>query len=390
VRGAYFLGAYGLGFHEIFTFVLALRAHELGLSARDVGLLFGAGSVVPALVAVPLGSLIDRWGPRRMFLVTAMITAVLSVALGSVHSFGLLIALQLAMGCARTTAWVASQGYVTGVGRAADRSTHAGRFGFFVGAGQMLTAILVGLVTEWAGVRAGFLLGAIYSVLFTVVAWSLPELPARVRTPGTRHTGGFGQAARLLRVPAVQAAMTLTFARLWIVTTYSAFVPLLLVGVGVRPAVIGAVIAAKGGVSTLSALAAGPLARRVGTVTLGVWSLALGAVGVAAAPFLLDSVTAFVPAALVGLAMGLSLPVILATLADGAPAGHRGLSLSMRESANQVASSLAPPVIGRVIAVSGPGRGLLVAGVSSLCLLLVAQARGRAAAREPVVHSDET
>jgi MFS family permease len=184
--------------------------------------------------------------------------------------------------------------------------------------------------------------------------------------------------------------MTLTFARLWIVTTYSAFVPLLLVGVGVRPAVIGAVIAAKGGVSTLSALAAGPLARRVGTVTLGVWSLALGAVGVAAAPFLLDSVTAFVPAALVGLAMGLSLPVILATLADGAPAGHRGLSLSMRESANQVASSLAPPVIGRVIAVSGPGRGLLVAGVSSLCLLLVAQARGRAAAREPVVHSDET
>jgi predicted MFS family arabinose efflux permease len=371
-------------------FVLALRADELGLTPRDVGLLFGAGSVVPALIAIPLGSLIDRWGPRRSFILTALLTAALSVALGMVTEFGVLMALQLVMGCARTTAWVASQGYVTGLGRAEDRSTHASRFAFFVGSGQMLTAVMVGLVTELLGLRAGFLLGAVYSVLFTIVAWTLPEQDTLGRTAASRHRGGFVQAARLLRVPAIQVAMTMTFSRLWIVTTYTAFVPLILVGAGVRPAVIGAVVAVKGAVSTLTALAAGPLARRMGTVSVGVGSLVLGALGMTAAPWLRDSVTAFIPAALVGLAMGLSLPVILATLADGAQTEDRALSLSMRESANQVASSLAPPIIGRVIAVGGTGRGLLVAGASSVALLLFANARGKIAARRSVTDPIET
>jgi predicted MFS family arabinose efflux permease len=285
---------------------------------------------------------------------------------------------------------VASQGYVTGLGRAEDRSTHASRFAFFVGSGQMLTAVMVGLVTELLGLRAGFLLGAVYSVLFTIVAWTLPEQETPGRTAASRHRGGFVQAARLLRVPAIQVAMTMTFSRLWIVTTYTAFVPLILVGAGVRPAVIGAVVAVKGAVSTLTALAAGPLARRMGTVSVGVGSLVLGALGMTAAPWLRDSVTAFIPAALVGLAMGLSLPVILATLADGAQTEDRALSLSMRESANQVASSLAPPIIGRVIAVGGTGRGLLVAGASSVALLLFANARGKTAARRSVNDPIET
>jgi predicted MFS family arabinose efflux permease len=240
------------------------------------------------------------------------------------------------------------------------------------------------------GLRAGFLLGAVYSVLFTIVAWTLPEQETPGRTAASRHRGGFVQAARLLRVPAIQVAMTMTFSRLWIVTTYTAFVPLILVGAGVRPAVIGAVVAVKGAVSTLTALAAGPLARRMGTVSVGVGSLVLGALGMTAAPWLRDSVTAFIPAALVGLAMGLSLPVILATLADGAQTEDRALSLSMRESANQVASSLAPPLIGRVIAVGGTGRGLLVAGASSVALLLFANARGKIAARRSVTDPIET
>lgn len=371
--GAYLLGAYGLGFHEIFTLVLILRCADLDLSLEQVGLVVGIGSLTPALLAVPIGTVIDRVGARRSFVVTSLATAALSLAFAVSNTVLLLLLLQLVMGCTRTTAWVASQGYVTGIGDEADRSRHAGRFGFFVGAGQALSTVAAGLTTEWGGTATGFLLGGCYSLLFALVASRLPDLEIEARSD--RPAGGFRQAGRLLGNPGVQTALLLSFTRLWVVTAYSSFVPLLLITGGLTPAVVGLVMAVKSVVATLVAPATGALARRTGDVPLGVGALAVGAIGLAIAPLLLDPITAFLPAALVGVAIGFSLPVILATLTVGAPAESRGLALAMRESANQVSSTLAAPVVGRLVAVAGPAGGFLVTTCGCLGLLAVAALR---------------
>jgi MFS family permease len=382
--GAYGLGAYGLGFHEIFTLVLVLRCADLDFSLQQVGLVIGIGSLTPALLAVPIGTWIDRFGARRSFVATSLATAALSLVFAAASSLLVLLLLQLVMGCTRTTAWVASQGYVTGISSAADRSTHAGRFGFFAGAGQALSAVMAGLVTEWGGTSAGFLLGAGYSLLFALIASRLPDL-----TSGARRAvpvGGFRQAGRLLRHPGVQTAMLMTFTRLWVVTAYSSFVPLLLVTGGLTPGLVGLVVAAKGLTATLLALATGPLSRRVGIVPLGVGSLAIGAIGLAVSPLLDGPVTAFVPAVLVGVAIGLSLPVILATLTVGTPSDSRALALSMRESINQVSSALAPPVVGRLVAIAGPLGGFIVTTCGCLGLLVLASLRHR---HTPVTSSSD-
>jgi predicted MFS family arabinose efflux permease len=355
--------------------VLALRCAETGLSLQRAGLVMGAGAVAPALLSIPLGSVIDRVGARRTFVVAAAATAALSLAFAVTESFAPLIALQLVMGCTRTTAWVASQDYITGFGTAAERSAHAGRFGFFVGAGQMTAAALAGLVSQWAGTGAGFLFGAGYSVAFLLLAASLPDLAGHRRDPV--GAGGFRQAVRLARIPAVQAALLLSGARLTVVATYSALVPLLLTAAGTPSGKVGLVIATKGGVATVSALATGPLARRLGTFPLGVLALGTGTAGLALTPWLDGTVTAFIPAALVGLAVGLSLPVILATLAHGAPPGHRALSLSMRESTNQVATTLAPPAVGGVTSLVGTRLGFAATACLCLGMLGVAALRGR-------------
>jgi MFS family permease len=258
--GAYLLGAYGLGFHEIFTLVLILRCADLDLSLEQVGLVVGIGSLTPALLAVPIGTVIDRVGARRSFVVTSLATAALSLAFAVSNTVLLLLLLQLVMGCTRTTAWVASQGYVTGIGDEADRSRHAGRFGFFVGAGQALSTVAAGLTTEWGGTATGFLLGGCYSLLFALVASRLPDLEIEARSD--RPAGGFRQAGRLLGNPGVQTALLLSFTRLWVVTAYSSFVPLLLITGGLTPAVVGLVMAVKSVVATLVAPATGALARR--------------------------------------------------------------------------------------------------------------------------------
>jgi MFS family permease len=381
--GAYGLGAYGLGFHEIFTLVLVLRCAELDFSLQQVGLVVGIGSLTPALLAVPIGTWIDRFGARRSFMVTALATAALSLLFAAASSLLVLLLLQLAMGCTRTTSWVASQGYVIGIGSAAERSTHAGRFGFFVGAGQALSAVLAGFVTELAGTGAGFILGAGYSLLFALIASRLPDLATARRA---EPVGGFRQAGRLLRHPGVQTAMLMTFTRLWLVTAYSSFVPLLLVSEGLTPGLVGLVVAAKGVTATVLALATGPLSRLIGIVPLGVGSLAIGAVGLAVSPLLDGPVTAFVPAVLVGVAVGLSLPVILATLTVGAPADSRALALSMRESVNQVSSALAPPVVGRLVVGAGAVGGFLITTCGCFALLILASLRHR---RTPLPSSSD-
>jgi MFS family permease len=383
--GAYGLGAYGLGFHEIFTLVLVLRCADLDMSLEQVGLVVGMGALTPALLAVPTGTLIDRFGARRSFVVTSLATAVLSLAFAAASSLPLLLLLQLVMGSTRTTAWVASQGYVTGIGSAADRSTHAGRFAFSAGAGQALATVLAGLTTEWGGTAAGFVLGAGYSLLFALIAARLPDVDSGTRS--AVPVGGFRVAGRLLRNPSVQTAMLLTFTRLWVVTAYSSFVPLLLIAEGLTPGFVGLVLAAKNVAATLLALATGPLARRTGVVPLGVGSLTIGALGLALSPLLDGPVSAFLPAILVGVAVGLSLPVILTTLTVGSPTDNRGLALSMRESVNQISSALAPPVVGRLVAVAGTAGGFLVTTCGCLALLTVASVRHRRTTVQPTSPS---
>ena len=371
---SYVIGAYALGYYELLMFVLTLRCAELGFSLAEIGIVVGVGGLGSAVLAIPLGGLVDRYGPRTAFIATTAATGVLSLALTLADGLAAMLVLQFVVGCTRTMAWVSSQGYVTSVSAPAERATHAGRFGFFVGAGQLLTVLAAGLVTQVAGARAGFVLGAAYSVVFVLVALPLPAVGAGTRR---RAAGGFGEALRLARAPGVQTAMLLTFSRLWIVSAFSAFMPLILVGDGVPPAVAGAVIAAKGAVTTVSSLAAGALSRRVGLVPLGVASLAAGALGLALAPWLHGTVPLFVPPVLVGLAMGLSLPVILATLTVDTAEENRALALSMRESANSTAATLGPPVVGRLMLVAGFRGGALVAAATCALLLASAAVRSR-------------
>src|SRR5258707_11065191 len=91
----YATGLLGMGYTDLYIFLIPLYALSLGMSAGEVGLLAGGRPLLPLFLSIHVGGLIDRFGTRRgpPFFVWAAIA--LSPAFPPVPSFLPLILLPI-------------------------------------------------------------------------------------------------------------------------------------------------------------------------------------------------------------------------------------------------------------------------------------------------------
>ncbi len=361
-------GVYGLTFNSMSLFLVPLYARELAMPLSFVGWLIGAGALTPAVLSVAAGSLIDRFGPRRCFVTGAATSAVLALGFLMFDQFWELIGLQLLLGIARATAWIASQTYVSDIETTSGQSSLLGRFSFLANAGGFAGPLTAGLIAGAIGVRTTFAFVAGFALAMALLGLSLTE--RRLAEAATVHVGiriAYVEAFGLLGLKAMRVAMLLSFARLWVNSAWLAFFPLLLVGGGVPTGVAGIVVASKSAVAAVSTLLAGMLARRFGAVAISACGLVAGAAGLAVTPFMTAVTVAWVPAVLVGLSGGLGLPLLLLIITRATPRRLHGVALGLRMTVNQFANTVAPVFTGAVV-VAGLARGLgasaTVAGVT--------------------------
>lgn len=362
-------GAFGLAFNSMALFLVPLHARELGLPLATAGWLVGAGALAPALLSVPTGALIDRLGPRRCFVAGTGASALLSLGFLVASGIWPIVALQLVLGFARSVAWVASQVYITRVGEVTDAVAVTGRFSFYTNMGTLGGPLVAGFVAEILGVRLAFAFLALFAIAFTGLGLSLARLPAPRGEQAPAAGTGFAQARGLLRRDGIQVALILTFARLWLSTVWIAFFPLLLVERGVTEALAGAVVAARAGVATVTSLWAAPLSRRVGHEVATGAGLAVGTLGLALSPYTATARLAWVPAALIGLAGGVSLPLLLVLMTSATPRPLHGVAVGLRMMVNQASNAVAPVFAGALIAAVGLATGVAAsAAVAALAL----------------------
>ena len=135
---AYLTGGFGLALNAMMSFLLPLRAVDLGISIGLIGVLLGVKGAVEAMVSVPIGGLIDRMGPRRAFIIGTAGSSVLIVLYTRATSIFALLLLQAALGTLRPMAWVGSQSYVSGLRDGADRARDTGRMSFVATGAQII------------------------------------------------------------------------------------------------------------------------------------------------------------------------------------------------------------------------------------------------------------
>jgi nitrate/nitrite transporter NarK len=159
--------------------LLPLIMPELGMTPAQAGLLstatFGAGAVV----ALPIGTLTDRMGPRRVMSLCLLLFAVTTVALGLAPSYAAMLGARLASGAAVTGTFIAGSAYVTRLWTGRGAFLAQGLFGGSIQLGIGVAIFGLPWVAEIAGWRAALALCAVP----VGVAWALWHRAAAMLPP---------------------------------------------------------------------------------------------------------------------------------------------------------------------------------------------------------------
>ena len=358
---AYLTGGFGLAFNVMMTFLLPLRASDLGIGIGVIGLLLGVKGAVEAVVSVQVGGVVDRIGPRRAFIIGTAGCTLLVALYALATTLLALVLLQLAVGVLRPMAWVGSQSFVAGLREGADQARDTGRLSLFATGSQVVGPLLVGFAAQIGDTGSAFYALAAYCATFTVIGLLVPKGSDAGSRQATKRRG-LVSGLRLLSIRGIRVVMLLTFARLWITTAFGAFFPLLLVTGGTSEGSAATVVASTAIVATMLSPTTGRLAERLRVDTLAALALSFGALGLVVAPLFDSFPAAYVVAFLVGIGNGISLPTLLVLVSRAVSPDKRGLALGLRAGFNQLAAALAPILVAAVSAATAATTGFVLAG----------------------------
>lgn len=349
---------YGIGFlsmplQPVISLIVPLWAVHLHATAVQTGIAVAAGSLVPWLYSIPTGGLIDRLGARRMLLGGSWGTAIGFVLYPWFSNVWVLVVLQLITGLFCSLTWQASQTYATQAEKTFSRVGLVGRFSSAATLGTFVGPLAIGSLTA-VGFAWGFFGVAGIAAALGLCTLPLPELlerTDRIRADMLRmRWADFADAFQLLRTPAMLMIMLGTFCRLSVISVRQSFYPVFLAQLHVNASQIGILVATASLASALSAVLTGQLRRRLGTPASLAAGLFLGNAGLAVTPLAHSMGALFFLAAVSGLGIGITFPLLLALLAEYTSREQRGMSVALRNAMNRGASVVVPLGFGVAIA----------------------------------------
>ena len=140
--------------------IMTYRALDLGATPVEIGLIQSSFSLLPAILAIPVGQAVDRLGGSR-WMIGAM--ALLSLG-GAIAAFagGLVIlgVAQVAMGLGHIVYLVASQALVANIGPRDGREVRFGWYATVNSLGQLLGPLIPAVIIGGAAIASAGLLVA--------------------------------------------------------------------------------------------------------------------------------------------------------------------------------------------------------------------------------------
>ncbi|MCJ1675363.1 MFS transporter [Rathayibacter sp. VKM Ac-2929] len=348
------------------------QAIQLDVPAWALGALGASFAVVPLLIALPVGGLVDRVGARFVMacgsLLTIAAAGLLLLAGGGL--VGLLCGTAL-LGAGHLGCVVGQQAVVAG-GAAGTRLDS--RFGYYTFAASLGQAIGPAFIPVFAGsaVRPDpaplFLVGGALAVLLLAVTTAIarPAPRATVETPSEGSTLG------LLRIPGLARALLTSATVVAAVDLTVVYLPALGAERGLPAGVVGALLTVRALASMASRLLLGATTSRFGRTRVMVAGIVVSAVCLVLTALPAPTALLFVAVALLGLGLGIGQPITMSWLIERTPADRHGRALSLRLAGNRLGLIALPTLLGTIAAAAGAGGVLIGTGVavgSTLVLL---------------------
>ena len=348
--------------------MVPLYAHELGADRFEVGALFSAATLAAALLSMPAGVLIDRFGTRTLLMLALIVAAGSQLAMAEATTVAPLFVWQIVGGLGAGAQQAALFSAITALvpsrrlGRAMGWLTFSMQAGFFVGPS------IVGLLLQWIDLRTDI------AVTTVVLVIAIPGSIAASSAPQSGERLAFMKPLRALITqrafgPVVIGLLAATLA--W--GTVGAFLPIFgKESLGLANSQIGLMLAIQAVANGLSRIPGGRLVDRakrrwpivfVGVMVWSVAAIVLGHLSGFWAPVvLLVLATPFV--ATVYVAIG----VVFGDLSTGST---RGVAMGAYGTVLFVGLAAGPLVFGPIVQAYGYATGFTACAAVAMVLALV-------------------
>lgn len=358
--------------------VIPLWALYLKPSPLAFGIVIGARSLLPFLLSIHGGVLMDRFGARRVMIFFGTIGLVIPVLFPLLPWIWMAVILNLVLGLTSTMNWVGVQTLVGQVSQGDPALTW--RVTFCNRLCQLTSPVLAGAMWDRFGPWGGFGVTLLWAVLFMTSASRLP------RQQGTDSAGKDGNARTfrlrdmfprlsdytnafaLLGISLVAVVVAGSVLNIAVGGIQSSFFIAYMKKIGLTGTLIGMIFAGLNLCGLIGTATVMNIARRIGDVRLLNMTVVAALAAITTTPLL----AAFLPLLMVtilrGFAQGAGQPLMIMIPAKAVPAGAQGAVVGLRISLNRLMQTVLPPVMGGVVGLVGLEKSFYWVGGSLLAL----------------------
>lgn len=375
----YGMGLFSTSLFYIGSVIVPLHVYTLNPSPLLFGVVFAVPHVLPLLLSIHGGALMDRLGARRVMLAFTAMGVVVPLLYPLAASIWALIILQMLLGLAESMGWLGAQ---TMIGQYMHgRTKYAGRLSAIIRVSQLVAPPLAGAAWDIAGPWGAFVTMSLWASGAVICAlW----LPAPRPGPLQWIEGGSSMprlsdlmpkladyitAFQLLRSPAVVLIVLLGALMHVGNTVQGSFYVAWLTEMGITGTAIGLLAPAAAIGAALFSLLTARLTRYVGGLWIVLWSLWAGLILICITPLLGTYFLLQLAMFLRSGANGLAQPLIITLVLRGAGRTNQGKAIGLRGTANRIASIVAPLGMGLLAEAVGLEMAFYVVGVV-MCLVM--------------------
>ena len=348
---------------------------SLNASPAVIGFAMGARYILPTLLSIHAGLLMDKLGTRRVLLVFALIGVVTPPLHPVLPWVWAVVILQMLGGLSSSMGWVGGQtliGQLTG-----GSHTESGRLAASHRVGSLIAGPLAGATWDLFGPWGAFSLMGIWGCGLLVASLVLPKtLPSQSRFRGpvgwrdvTPNYADYRKTFALLATPAVGLIVFISMLNLTGGAIQFSFFVVYLDSLEMPGTLIGIIMSSYSVMAAVGALTTGFLARHFTSHWLLYVMVIVSVVGLMCTPLLTTFVTIIVMTMARGFAQGIGQPLMISTASRVTEPGEQGRSVGLRVTANRLTLTVTPIVMGAVIELVGLNASFWVMGGALLVAL---------------------
>lgn len=347
--------------------LITYRALELGLGVVGVGVVAALSSVLPAVIALPTGRLVDAGGARLTLFLSLVSVIAGGAAVALADGVGVLVVGSLLVGVGSVAGAVAGQGYASLASRSHELDTHFAVWSLSTNLGQVIGLAIVGLSDAVIGGSSHDPVSfAAWSVVVLVLC-AVSALAGLPRVEGFAKPHGRLPLTRLLRQRGVPAALSASMVILAGVDLLVVYLPVLAEQEDISVQAVTFLLALRIGASIVARASLPRLLRGVRRDLVLVSSTLCSGLALVCLPLAAPSVVLMAGCLFaIGVFWGFGQPMTMTWVVSLVPRGEQGAILATRTVANCLASAAIPLAAGVIAGTTGVGGVFVLAGTLSL------------------------